>query len=59
MLTVIKQDGTEFDTGTVQSGQTSKTLFLPVGQTATLSAVNFDGKTVETIDVTVSGTKIV
>jgi hypothetical protein len=57
-LTVIKKDGTEFDTGSVQSGQTSKTMFVPVGQQSTVSAIDFDGKTVETIAVRVSGTKI-
>ncbi|WP_227380797.1 hypothetical protein [Haladaptatus halobius] len=58
-LTVIKKDGTEFDTGTIQSGQTSKTIFLPVGKQSTLTAVDFDGKTVGSIIVKVSGNKII
>ncbi|MCO8244179.1 MULTISPECIES: twin-arginine translocation signal domain-containing protein [unclassified Haladaptatus] len=56
-LTVISSSGSEFDTGTVQSGQTSKTVFVPVGK-STLSAVDYDGKTVDSVTVTVGGNKI-
>ncbi len=56
-LTVISSSGSKFDTGTVQSGQTSKTVFVPVGK-STLSAVDYDGKTVDSVRLTVSGNKI-
>ncbi len=56
-LTVISSSGSEFDTGTVQSGQSSKKVFVPVGK-STLSAVDFDGKTVDTVSVKVSGNRI-
>lgn len=56
-LTVISSSGSKFDTGTVESGQTSKTVFVPVGK-STLSAVDYDGKTVDSVTVTVSGRKI-
>jgi hypothetical protein len=56
-LTVISSSGSEFDTGTVQSGQTSKKVFIPVGK-STLSAVDFDGKTVDTVSVKVGGNRI-
>ncbi|WP_266077125.1 hypothetical protein [Haladaptatus caseinilyticus] len=56
-LTVISSSGTEFDTATVQSGQTKKSIFFPVGK-STLTAVDFDGKTVETVEVAVRGDKL-
>ncbi|WP_435153727.1 twin-arginine translocation signal domain-containing protein [Haladaptatus sp. DFWS20] len=57
-VTVIGSSGTEFDTAAVQSGQLKKSVFFPVGK-STLTAVDFDGKTVDSVDVTVRGTKIV
>ncbi len=56
-LTVISSSGTEFDTATVASGQTKKSIFLPVGN-STLTAVDFDGKTVESVSVSVRGEKV-
>ncbi len=56
-LIVISSSGSEFDTGTVQSGQTSKKVFVPVGK-STLSAVDYDGKTVDTVTVKVTGNKV-
>jgi hypothetical protein len=56
-LTVISSSGSEFDTGSVYSGQTSKSVFLPVGK-ATLTAVDFDGRTVDSVSVDVSGNRI-
>ncbi|GAA0199801.1 hypothetical protein ACFFQF_00605 [Haladaptatus pallidirubidus] len=56
-LTVISSSGTEFDTAAVRSGQTKKSIFLPVGK-STLTAVDFDGKTVESVEVTVRGNKL-
>jgi hypothetical protein len=57
-LTVVRKDGTEFDTTAVRSGQTKKTVFLPVGR-ATLTAVDFDGRTVGRVAVAVRGKKVV
>ncbi|SIR07311.1 hypothetical protein SAMN05421858_1323 [Haladaptatus litoreus] len=56
-LTVIGSSGTEFDTAAVQSGQSKKSIFLPIGK-STLSAVDFDGETVDSVEVTVRGNKI-
>ncbi|WP_458188240.1 twin-arginine translocation signal domain-containing protein [Haladaptatus sp. NG-WS-4] len=56
-LTVVHSDGSEFDTASVQSGQTKKKLFLPVGK-STLTAVDFDGETVDSVTVTVGGRKL-
>ncbi|WP_233274726.1 hypothetical protein [Haladaptatus cibarius] len=56
-LTVIGSTGTEFDTAAVQSGQSKKSIFLPVGK-STLTAVDFDGKTVDSVEVTVRGNKL-
>lgn len=58
-LAVIDRSGEKFDTVTVYSGQTSKTVFAPTHQPATLSATDYDGKTVDQVRVTVSGQKIV
>lgn len=58
-LAVIDKSGEEFDTASVHSGQTSKTLFAPTHQMTTLSATDYNGKTVEQITVTVDGQKIV
>lgn len=57
-IAVIDKDGKMFDTSTVKSGQTSKTLFAPTHQQVTLSATNYDGKTVNQIKITVSGRQV-
>ncbi|ODR82186.1 hypothetical protein BG842_23540 [Haladaptatus sp. W1] len=56
-LVVVSSSGSEFDTAGVYSGQTSKSVFLPVGK-STLTAVDFDGKTVDSVSVTVSGDRL-
>lgn len=53
-LVTVAPDGTKFDTVDIDSGQTSATLYFPVG-TSTLSAVDYGGRTVESIEVTVAG----
>lgn len=57
-LAVIDKSGEKFDTATVKSAQTSKTVFAPTHQPVTLSAADYDGKTVDQVKVTVSGQKI-
>ena len=56
-LTVISPSGTEFDTAEVGSGQTKQSIFFPMGK-STLTAVDFYGKTVESVGVTVRGDKL-
>ncbi|WP_458205078.1 twin-arginine translocation signal domain-containing protein [Haladaptatus sp. NG-SE-30] len=57
-LTVVHSDGSKFDTASILSGQTKKTLFLPVGK-STLTAIDFDEKTVGSVEVTVRGKKVI
>ncbi|WP_160135078.1 hypothetical protein [Halococcus salsus] len=55
-LSVVTESGKSFYTTTVDAGQTSVTLPLPVGTTATVVAVNtVNGTTVGTANVTTSG----
>lgn len=52
-LVVVGPGGSTYVTVTVESGQTSATVYFPLGGTSTLAAVDNSGKTVDTIEVTV------
>lgn len=58
-LTVISEKGTDFDTVSLEGGQTSAIVYLPTGQNATIVAVDtIDGTIVETRTVTTGGKKL-
>jgi hypothetical protein len=57
-LTTVTKSGSKFDTAMVESGQTSATLYAPTHQRVSLSATDYDGKTVETVTIRVGGNKI-
>lgn len=57
-LSVISSSGSKFDAQTVASGQTTQTLFFPPEGRSTLAATDYDGQTVETLRVTVTGRRV-
>lgn len=58
-LVVISESGSDFDTATLEGGQTSVIVYLPANQNATIAAVDtVNGTVVETRTVTTGGNKI-
>lgn len=58
-LVVVDPSGSKFWTGSVEAGQTSRTMTLPVGGTATVSAVTASTEDlVESLPVTVEGNRL-
>ena len=58
-LVVISESGDDFDTVTLDSGQTSATVYVPVNQNATLVAIDtVNGTTIETRTIRTGGNKI-
>lgn len=58
-LVVIAESGSTFDSTTVDSWQTSVTMYLPTNQNATIVAVNaVNGRVVETRTVATGGNKL-
>ncbi|WP_135304562.1 hypothetical protein [Haloarcula amylovorans] len=59
-LTVVDASGDSYDTTTLDSGQTTTTMFFPTNQSSTLLATNtVNGTVVEKRTVTTSGNKII
>jgi hypothetical protein len=59
-LAVISASGSDFDTVTLDSGQTSATVYVPANQNATLVAIGTtNGTTIETRTIRTGGNKIV
>nr|WP_317176085.1 hypothetical protein [Halovivax sp. KZCA124] len=58
-LVVIAESGSTFDSTTVDSGQTSVTMYLPTNQNAAIVAVNaVNGTVVERRPVVTDGNKL-
>ena len=58
-LAVISTSGTTFDTVTLDSGQTTATVYTPANQNATLVAIGTtNGTTIDTQTITTGGNKI-
>ncbi|UTF55799.1 hypothetical protein [Natronosalvus rutilus] len=58
-LVVIAESGSTFDSTTIDSGQTSVTMYLPTNQNATIVAVNaVNGTVVERRTVATDGNKL-
>lgn len=57
-IAVIRGNGTAFTAASVESGQTKVTLYVPAGGTATLSATNASGGTVDQLSIETGGNAI-
>ena len=58
-LAVIAESGKTFDSVTLDSGQTSASVYVPANQNATLVAIGTtNGTTIETRTITTDGNKI-
>lgn len=58
-LTVVAASGSAVWSDTVSPGESSIMASLPTAQTVTLVATDYDGRTVETLRVTVGGNTLV
>ncbi|XVH32411.1 hypothetical protein ACNS7O_04290 [Haloferacaceae archaeon DSL9] len=50
---VADESGVDYESRAVTIGQTSETIYMPYDQRVTLGAVDYNGATVETVEVTV------